>query len=74
DNNHFSHRLVELGLSRPRAVLTIWLVTATCGLGALLLHQINFFGACLVLLQVVCILVVIAILEATARRKNRRKK
>jgi UDP-GlcNAc:undecaprenyl-phosphate GlcNAc-1-phosphate transferase len=74
DNNHFSLRLVELGLSRPRAVLTIWLVTATCGLGALLLHQINFFGACLVLLQVVCILVVIAILEATARRKNRRKK
>ena len=74
DNNHFSHRLVELGLSRPRAVLTIWLVTATCGLGALLLYQINTFGACLVLLQVVCMLAVIAILEATARRKQRRKK
>ena len=74
DNNHFSHRLVELGLSRSRAVLTIWLVTATCGLGALLLYQVNFLGACLIFLQVVCILLVIAILEATARRKNRRKK
>ena len=74
DNNHFSHRLVELGLSRSQAVLTIWLVTATCGLGALLLYQINFLGACLIFLQVICILLVIAILEATARRKNRRKK
>lgn len=74
DKNHFSHRLVELGMSRPRAVLTIWLVTATCGLGALLLYQINTFGACLVLLQVFCILLVIAILEATARRNHRKQK
>jgi UDP-GlcNAc:undecaprenyl-phosphate/decaprenyl-phosphate GlcNAc-1-phosphate transferase len=33
DNNHLSHRLVRLGLSRTRAVLVIWLAAA--GLGAI---------------------------------------
>src|SRR5690606_6115519 len=37
DKNHFSHRLVELGLTKGQAVLTIYLTTVTCGLGALLL-------------------------------------
>ena len=34
DKNHFSHRLVELGLSKQQAVWTIYLTTFTCGLGA----------------------------------------
>ena len=29
DRSHFSHRLVDLGLGRTQAVLTIYLVTAT---------------------------------------------
>ncbi len=33
DKSHFSHRLVELGLSKTQAVLTIYLASATCGLG-----------------------------------------
>jgi len=69
DKNHFSHRLVELGLSKGQAVLTIYLTTATCGLGALLLHQVNLFGAGIVLLLVLSVLCLIAILESTARRK-----
>ena len=69
DRNHFSHRLVDLGLSKGQAVLTIYLTTATCGLGALLLHQVDFFGAVVVLLVVVCVLLLLAILETTARRK-----
>ncbi len=69
DTNHFSHRLVALGLSRPQAVLTIYLTSAACGLGALLLHQVDFAGAIVVLLMVGCLLAVIAILEVTARRK-----
>ncbi len=68
DKSHFSHRLVELGLSKPRAVLTIYLATATCGLGALLLRQINAAGAIIVGLMVVCILALVAILEAVGRR------
>ncbi len=52
DKSHFSHRLVELGMSKPQAVLTIYLATATCGLGALLLRQVDRFGAVVVLLMV----------------------
>ena len=69
DTSHFSHRLVSLGMTKTQAVLTIYLATATCGLGALLLHQVDTAGACVVVLLVVCILVLIAILEAAGRRK-----
>lgn len=68
DKSHFSHRLAELGMTKPQAVLTIYLATATCGLGALLLHQINAAGACVVLLMVACVLLLVAILEHAGRR------
>ena len=73
DKSHFSHRLVELGMSKPQAVSTICLSTATCGLGALLLHQVNTAGACIVLLLVGCILVLVGILETTGRRNRFRQ-
>jgi UDP-GlcNAc:undecaprenyl-phosphate GlcNAc-1-phosphate transferase len=69
DKSHFSHRLVDLGLTKGQAVLTIYLTTATCGLGALLLHRVDLLGAMIVVLMIVCILGLIAILETTARRK-----
>jgi UDP-GlcNAc:undecaprenyl-phosphate GlcNAc-1-phosphate transferase len=69
DKNHFSHRLVDLGLTKGQAVLTIYLTTATCGLGALLLHRTDVVGAAFVILMILCILALIAILESTARRK-----
>ncbi len=70
DTNHFSHRLVALGLTKSQAVLTIYLTTAACGLGALLLHQVNQAGAVVVVLLIACLLSVIAILETTARRRR----
>jgi UDP-GlcNAc:undecaprenyl-phosphate/decaprenyl-phosphate GlcNAc-1-phosphate transferase len=69
DKSHFSHRLVELGLSKPQAVLTIYLATATCGLGALLLHDVDARGAAIVGLMVVCTLALVAILETVGRRR-----
>ncbi|MBW8883680.1 MAG: undecaprenyl/decaprenyl-phosphate alpha-N-acetylglucosaminyl 1-phosphate transferase [Planctomycetia bacterium] len=72
DKNHFSHRLVDLGLTKPQAVLTIYLTTATCGLGALLLHRVDATGAVLIILLIACVLGLIAILESTARRTIRR--
>ncbi|MFO0901567.1 MAG: MraY family glycosyltransferase [Pirellulales bacterium] len=69
DKCHLSHRLVDLGLTKVQAVLTIYLLSLTCGLGALLLHRVDFVGAVLILLLVTCVLVLIAILESTARRK-----
>jgi UDP-GlcNAc:undecaprenyl-phosphate GlcNAc-1-phosphate transferase len=69
DKSHFSHRLVELGMTKPQAVLTIYLTSATCGLGALLLRQVNMLGAAIILLLVTCVLVLIGILETVGRHK-----
>jgi len=74
DKSHFSHRLVELGMTKTQAVLTIYLATATCGLGALLLHQVKASGACIILLLVGSVLVLVGVLETAGRgeRSNRR--
>lgn len=71
DRRHFSHRLVERGLTPPQAVRTIDLVTLAGGLGALLLHQLDAVGASVVLAQTCCLLGVVAILEVSATRSDR---
>ncbi len=72
DKSHFSHRLVELGMTKTQAVLTIYLATATCGLGALLLHRVDYaLDAGVILLLVGCVLVLVGILETTGRRGNK---
>jgi UDP-GlcNAc:undecaprenyl-phosphate GlcNAc-1-phosphate transferase len=70
DRSHFSHRLVELGLGRTQAVLTIYLVTATCGLAAILLTHVSVGQAAMVLGIVLCMLLLIVILESTGWRKS----
>lgn len=69
DKNHLSHRLVELGFSKTQAVLTIYLLTGTCGIAAVLLHRVDVFGAVLLSLLVLCIIALIALIETTARRR-----
>jgi UDP-GlcNAc:undecaprenyl-phosphate GlcNAc-1-phosphate transferase len=69
DKSHFSHRLVELGLSPAHAVLTIHLTTLMTGLGGLLLYKVpDWTGAALVVGLIFCVLAVIAILETVGRR------
>jgi UDP-GlcNAc:undecaprenyl-phosphate GlcNAc-1-phosphate transferase len=70
DRRHFSHRLVARGLTPPQAVWTIDLVTLTSGLGALLLHRLDWPGACVVLAQTGCLLGVVAILELSTGRSE----
>jgi UDP-GlcNAc:undecaprenyl-phosphate/decaprenyl-phosphate GlcNAc-1-phosphate transferase len=71
DKNHFSHRLVEMGLSRRNAVLTVHLTTLTTGLGALLLYRLpDWQSASLVVALVTCVLAIIAILESAGRRRS----
>lgn len=71
DKSHFSHRLVELGLSPKHAVLTVYLTTLTTGIGALLLYHIdNWQGAWLVFALVCCVLAIIAILETVGRKSS----
>lgn len=71
DNNHYSHRLVALGLSKPQAVATIYLTTTICAIGAFCLYQASFGVACLVFLQTLLVLTLVAILEFAARKKIR---
>lgn len=73
DNNHYSHRLVALGLSKPQAVATIYLTTAVCAIGAFCLYQASFGVACLVFLQTLLVLTLVAILEFAARKKIRQE-
>ena len=68
DRRHFSHRLVARGLTPSQAVWTIDLVTLAAGLGALLLHRLDAWGAGVVLSQTVCLLGVVAILELARSR------
>lgn len=71
DKNHFSHRLVDLGLSKPHAVLTVHLATITTGLAGLILYRLNSWAeAVLVVALVLCVLTIIAILETVGRRKD----
>jgi UDP-GlcNAc:undecaprenyl-phosphate GlcNAc-1-phosphate transferase len=71
DRRHFSHRLVQRGLTPAQAVRTIDLVTLAGGLGALLLHRLDAVGACVVVAQTLCLLGVVAILEMSAPRADR---
>jgi UDP-GlcNAc:undecaprenyl-phosphate GlcNAc-1-phosphate transferase len=71
DKSHFSHRLVELGLSKPAAVATIHLTTLMTGLGGLLLYQVdNWYAAGLIFALILCVLTVIAILETAGRSQK----
>ncbi len=68
DQRHFSHRLVDHGLSRAQAVLTIYLATATTGLAATLLPGIDLRGTLTVGAIVVLVLTIVGILETPPRK------
>jgi UDP-GlcNAc:undecaprenyl-phosphate GlcNAc-1-phosphate transferase len=68
DKNHFSHRLVQLGMTQPQAVAFVYLVTFCIGINATLLFAVGKLGATVILLQAVVIFVIIALLEHTGRK------
>jgi len=70
DKKHFSHRLVELGMTKRQAVSTIYLATVTCSLGALILPRTDWIGAGLVLLIVLAMLGLIIVLESFTKKTN----
>jgi len=71
DKSHFSHRLVELGLSKRDTVLTIHLATLTTGVGGLILYEVTSWNAALlIILMILCVLSIVTILENVGR-KNR---
>ncbi len=70
DQRHFSHRLVERGLSRRLAVLTIYLATATTGLAATLLPGASLRQTITIGVIVFLVLAIIAILEMPLRKTS----
>ena len=68
DRNHFSHRLVNLGMTERGAVSFIYLVTLCVALGALPLRDLDLAGALLVTLQTVLWFVIIYWIERLGKR------
>lgn len=71
DKNHFSHRLVELGMSQKGAVIFIYLVTFIIGLNALYLRRASFVEGLIILIQTILLFVIIFLLEHIPRRERR---
>ncbi|MEM1211234.1 MAG: MraY family glycosyltransferase [Planctomycetota bacterium] len=63
DHNHFSHRLVRRGLSRPAAVAVICLATLATGLSGAMLTTLAPWQAWLAAGQTLAVLAVLAVLE-----------
>ena len=70
DRRHFSHRLVKRGMTPRGAVLTIYLATAATGLPAIVLPRVDWLRAALLLVQCLCVVAIIAILEHPAAEKT----
>lgn len=70
DQQHFSHRLVQRGLSRRAAVIVIWGATAVTGIGGISLGSLQGWQAILVGVQTALVLMIIALLEHVSRRRG----
>lgn len=71
DKRHFSHRLVELGMTPRQAVLFIFLVGAVVGLGAALLPSLGRQGTLIVLGQTLGVYLLIVLLMEAGKRSGR---
>ncbi|MFB6345008.1 MAG: glycosyltransferase family 4 protein [bacterium] len=63
DNRHFSHRLVNLGLSEKTAVLVIYFLTFTVGSLAILMGSVGLNDSLLILTHAIAIFALIILLE-----------
>lgn len=69
DNSHFSHRLVDLGMTRRQAVATIHLACLAIGLPATVLGQLSESRGFLIIGQAVLVLTIVALLERAGRHR-----
>jgi UDP-GlcNAc:undecaprenyl-phosphate/decaprenyl-phosphate GlcNAc-1-phosphate transferase len=68
DQQHFSHRLVQSGLSKRHAVLVVWCCTLATGIGGVMLTSLASWQALLVAGQTAAVLLMLALLERRSRR------
>jgi len=69
DKNHFSHRLLRLGMTHAGVALFVYLVTFCVALNSILLPRLNEFGVMIVMIQTFCILSILALLEYYGKNK-----
>jgi len=65
DRRHFSHRLVQRGMSVPKAVLVIWLATLVTALPTLLLPRADWQMAMIIGLQTLLVVMLLALIESS---------
>ncbi len=70
DKRHFSHRLLDLGMSHRTAVIFIYLVCFCIGISAALLPYASVWGGVVILMQAVVIYTLITILMVFGKRNN----
>jgi len=70
DRNHFSHRLVALGMGERTAVVTIYMAATAIGLGAVLLKDLSWWGGGLLLVQAALVLGIVVLMETTGKGKS----
>jgi len=68
DRCHLSHRLENMGMTRPEAVLAIHVLTGICGLCTVTLSLVDGQGAGLLIAIVLLVLLLVAMLEQTGKR------
>lgn len=74
DKNHFSHRLVDLGMTQKQAVALIWLISLAISIPATLLSHLAREEAFLLLAQEVILFVIImALMRAGMVRSQERE-
>lgn len=69
--DHIHHRFEALGFTRTRSVLLILSISTTLGLSAMLLDDATPRQVVVVLLQAICVLILIAVLETVGRGRVR---
>ncbi len=70
DTNHFSHRLVYLGMTKKQSVLFIYLTTFCVAISSILLRYVPFRGAIFLGIQTLLIFTLIYILENISKNKK----
>ena len=71
DQQHYSHRLVERGLSSRGAVAVSWCIAAVTGIAGVSLAHLAPWQAVLVGVQVLLVLLMLGVLEHASRRATR---
>jgi UDP-GlcNAc:undecaprenyl-phosphate GlcNAc-1-phosphate transferase len=70
DKNHFSHRLLNLGMSERGAVLFIYLIAFCVGITAILLPGLPVWGSIVILLHALIIYAIITVLMILGAREG----